>query len=62
MEGQTVLGGFNEHETVEDILLDNDHTDTMNTVLGKQYTKEAHKELLANKQYYKAFQSLNADQ
>ena len=62
MEGQTVLRGFDEHETVEDILQDNDHTDTMNTVLGKQYTNEVYKELLKNKQYYKAFQSLNADQ
>ena len=48
MEGQTVLRGFGEHETVEDILQDNDHTDKMNTVLGKHYTKKAYKELLAN--------------
>ena len=39
MEGQTVLRGLDEHETVEGILEDNDHTDTMNTVQGKQYTK-----------------------
>ena len=54
MEEHTVLTGFDEHETVEYILQDNDHTGTMNTALGKQYTKEAHKELLTNKQYYKA--------
>ena len=49
MEGKTILRGFEEHETLEDILLDNDHTDTRNTVLGKQYTKEANKGLLTNK-------------
>ena len=34
----------------------------MSTVLSKQYTREAHKELLRIKQYYKAYQSLNPDQ
>ena len=55
MEGLTVLRGFDEHTPVEDILQDNDHTDAINTVLGKQDTKKAHKELQVNKQYYKAF-------
>ena len=41
MEGQTVRRGFDEHETVENTLQDNDHKDIMNTVLGKQYTMEA---------------------
>ena len=55
MEGQTVLREFYEDEALQDLVPEYPHTDTMNRALDKQYTREAHKELLTNKQYYQAY-------
>ena len=62
MEGQTVLREFDEDEALQDLVHEYPHTDTMNSALDKQDTREAYKELWTNKQYYQAYQSLNPDQ